>query len=454
MTSFEGDPGHSPLQDGMHEHRSQTVNTAVDTEFGEEFFSKKHLCKQQTIHKEGDERPHVCSYCGKAFRQRSHLTDHIRIHTGERPFSCTVCGRSFAQNTNLRQHRRVHTGERRVSNRSKQGVQASGASPPPQGDGLRTEQEVPAYSGEGLEDSPPRGILLVEGSKSLDTDDDSTGQIVQHGRAELGEASPKSALNKDQVFRPYICSVCGKGFRCTSHLKDHMRVHTGERPFACTVCGARFSQRSNLVQHRRHKHDVDAELYKAISKSQRKSTDTGSGQEAIPKVKKVERPHPCSSCGKFFRNQGELRRHMRVHTGERPYSCSTCQKRFSCRSNLVTHERLHTGERPYLCAVCGKSYPSSGDLLVHTRYHTGERPYKCEFCGKGFIQSCYLTVHRRVHTKEKPYNCSVCEKKFSSSDHMKRHMSTHTGEKPHECFHCGKRFSRKCHMKEHQRVHE
>jgi len=34
-------------------------------------------------------RPHACSYCTKAFTERSHLKVHIRHHTGERPFKYT-----------------------------------------------------------------------------------------------------------------------------------------------------------------------------------------------------------------------------------------------------------------------------------------------------------------------------------------------------------------------------
>lgn len=142
LISLERDPELPSLPVSMHEHGSQPVTAADDTEVGEGLFPKKRRYKHQTVHKEAadkaDERPHGCSYCGKAFRQKSHLTDHIRTHTGERPFSCTVCGWRFAQSTNLRQHRRVHTGERRAYNRSKQEIPASSkegseASPPPKG---------------------------------------------------------------------------------------------------------------------------------------------------------------------------------------------------------------------------------------------------------------------------------------------------------------------------------
>ncbi|XP_029974665.1 zinc finger protein 436-like [Salarias fasciatus] len=54
----------------------------------------------------------VCDICGRSFRQRSHVVDHMRTHTGEKPFSCEMCGKSFSQQCNLSRHMRTHTGEK------------------------------------------------------------------------------------------------------------------------------------------------------------------------------------------------------------------------------------------------------------------------------------------------------------------------------------------------------
>ena len=42
-----------------------------------------------------NERPFLCQECGKAYKLRSHLAQHIRYHTGEKPFKCDICGQGF-----------------------------------------------------------------------------------------------------------------------------------------------------------------------------------------------------------------------------------------------------------------------------------------------------------------------------------------------------------------------
>ena len=131
------------------------------------------------------------------------------------------------------------------------------------------------------------------------------------------------------------CQHCDKTFSCGANLRDHMRLHTGEKPFKCTECDMVFAQRSNW------------------------------------------------------------RLHKRVHTGEKPYMCGICGKTFARSSHLPGHMRIHTGEKPYKCDICYNYFPSTQALKNHTRTHTGEKPFKCSYCETAFTHSSSLSSHKK-----------------------------------------------------------
>lgn len=53
----------------------------------------------------------MCSVCGKIFRAKSTLTQHMVIHS--RPYACSLCSQTFMQPSTRDQHMKsAHTGER------------------------------------------------------------------------------------------------------------------------------------------------------------------------------------------------------------------------------------------------------------------------------------------------------------------------------------------------------
>lgn len=51
--------------------------------------------------------------------------------------------------------------------------------------------------------------------------------------------------------RPFVCSVCLKGFKRKEHLNLHFVIHSGEKTEICIECGKGFYRKDHLRKHAR-----------------------------------------------------------------------------------------------------------------------------------------------------------------------------------------------------------
>ncbi|CAL8312287.1 unnamed protein product [Lota lota] len=235
---------------------------------------------------------------------------------------------------------------------------------------------------------------------------------------------PKSADGEDVPLGDFVCQLCREAYADPFALAQHKCSRIVRVEYRCPECDKVFSCPANLASHRRwHKPKtqpsvssgahLESEPTARGDEGREGATDRDTPSPALSESGSEEGLYDCSHCGKKFKRQAYLRKHL-LSQHAPPKPTPSGEEREAPLPSPAASDLLTPSPAPlnlssssssssacHVCPVCAESFPNRVSQERHIRLLHTSQVYPCKYCPAVFYSSPGLTRHiNKCHPSE------------------------------------------------------
>lgn len=204
----------------------------------------------------------------------------------------------------------------------------------------------------------------------------------------------------------YRCPECDKVFSCPANLASHRRWHK-PKPQNTTAITGKQNTKSENAKTSAGDRGAPTEIAKDTARSELTS-DRDTPSPGLSESGSEEGLYDCQHCGKKFKRQAYLRKHVLSHHASQSQEASVGAQN-ERKANVSLPPDQPQNQAPLnlsstdclLCPVCGENFLSKVSQERHVRLQHSSQVYPCKYCPAIFYSSPGLTRHiNKCHPSE------------------------------------------------------